>query len=314
MNFSRNVWLIAFCMLLCFRIMHATTKPTKKPTNAPRKLSSKPSRVPTSKRPSRSPSSKPTSSPTKIPFAPPSRSPSSKKSIKRGAVLGSSDPNCATKINSLNPNWYYNWGMIPVSGVYSSIPFVPMVWGKNNFPTTNQFSSYPFILGFNEPDKSSQSNIAVADARTLWPKVVASGAKQIGNPSTAGNPTNANSWLSQFVVAPSPQLDFICMHWYSHPKSSSFLGEIDAIYKQYKKPIWVTEFAVADWTGTTGGYPLNQVMQFMNESIAGLENRSYVVRYTWKTRVSTDVHMGTSALFGADNLTLSALGKMYASF
>ena len=170
------------------------------------------------------------------------------------------------------------------------------------------------MLGFNEPDKSTQSNIDATTARTLWSKVVASGANKICSPATAGNPTTTNSWLSQFFIAPAPQADYICMHWYSHPKSSSFLSQIDAIYKQYKKPIWVTEFAVADWTGTSGGYPIDQVMQFMNESITGMENRTYVYRYTWKTRASTDVHMGTSSLFKSDNLTLSELGKLYASF
>ena len=82
---------------------------------------------------------------------------------------------------------------------------------------------------------------------------------------------------------------------------------------KYQKPIWVTEFAVADWTGKyPGGYDVNLVSQFMKDARAGLEARDFVERYTWKTRTLADTNLGTSSLFNDDG-TLTALGAIYAA-
>ena len=91
------------------------------------------------------------------------------------------------------------------------------------------------------------------------------------------------------------------------------MKQIDAIYAKYKKPIWITEFAVADWAGKhPGGYDVNLVSQFMKDACAGLESRDFVERYTWKTRTLSDSNLGTSSLFNDDG-TLTPLGAMYAA-
>jgi hypothetical protein len=91
------------------------------------------------------------------------------------------------------------------------------------------------------------------------------------------------------------------------------LKQIDAIHAKYQKPIWVTEFAVADWEGKhIGGYDVNLVSKFMKDACAGLEARDFVERYTWKTRNLADIHLGTSSLFNDDG-TLTALGVIYAA-
>jgi hypothetical protein len=168
-------------------------------------------------------------------------------------------------------------------------------------------------LGFNEPDKASQSNLTVAQALSYWPQLVAHG-QRLGSPATAGNPTKSGSWLETFMNStPTPQVDFICCHWYAPPNATTFLKFIDDIYTKYQKPIWVTEFAVADWNNKTlGGYPVDQVKQFMKTACAGLDKRTYVERFTWKTRSTSDVNMGTSAIFNDDS-SLTALGQIYAS-
>jgi hypothetical protein len=109
----------------------------------------------------------------------------------------------------------------------------------------------------------------------------------------------------------APKVDFICVHWYAPPNATSFLKEIDAIHAKYGKPIWVTEFAPADWSGKfPGGFAPNLVEEFMKEACAGLDARiDYVERSAWKTRATSDAHMGTSALFNDDG-TLTALGQM----
>lgn len=228
-------------------------------------------------------------------------------SVKKGCVLGMSDPQIATKIRSVNPKWYYTWDVTPVPGL-EDLPFTPMVWGSKSLSKLS--GTHDVVLGFNEPDGSAQSNLTPSQALSLWSNVTNLGTK-IGSPATAGNPTTQGSWMEQFMDA-APKVDFICVHWYAPPNSSSFLKEIDAIWAKYKKPIWVTEFAVSDWSGKfPGGFAPNLVQEFMKEACAGLDARSYVERYTWKTRTPEDPHMGTSALF-ADDGSLTPLGQVYA--
>ena len=229
-------------------------------------------------------------------------------SVKKGCVLGTSDHQIASKIQSVNPKWYYTWDVSPVPGL-ESLPFVPMVWGSKSVSKLS--GVHPVVLGFNEPDGSAQSNLTPSYALTLWSEVTNLGTK-IGSPATAGNPTTSGSWLEQFMDA-SPKVDFICVHWYAPPNSASFLKEIDAIWEKYRKLIWVTEFAVADWSGKfPGGFDPNLVQEFMIEACAGLQSRPFVERYTWKTRTTEDTNMGTSALFNDDG-SLTALGQIYSN-
>ena len=226
-------------------------------------------------------------------------------STKKGFVYDLSDPNFVSKLTSVNPTWYYTWGL--QGSPHVNLPFVPMAWGKGSLPSVHS----PVILGFNEPDGAAQSNLTVQQATSLWSHVTSCGDR-IGSPATAGNPSTTGSWLEQFMDA-APKVDFICVHWYAPPNSASFLKEIDAIHAKYNKPIWVTEFAVADWSGKfPGGFSVSLVETFMKEACAGLDARPFVERYTWKTRTTEDTNMGTSALFNDDG-SLTALGQVYAT-
>ena len=226
---------------------------------------------------------------------------------KKGAVLSSSDPKIVPKIRSLNPNWYYTWGTTAVLGL-EDVPFTPMCWGANS--VSKLTGPIPVLLGFNEPDGAAQSNLTPTQAIGLWPKLEAVSSR-LGSPAIAGNASKVGSWLETFTNS-NPKFDFVCVHWYAPPNSDSFLKQIDAIYAKYQKPVWVTEFAVADWAGKyPGGYDVNLVSQFMKDACAGLEARDFVERYTWKTRTLSDPNLGTSSLFNDDG-SLTALGQIYS--
>ena len=272
--------------------------PTKKPTLSPSFRPSKAS--------SASPSKKPTLSPTVKSSIMPSG-----KSTKKGFVYSKSST-WATKVN---PVWYYNWGSASTVGV-SGIPFVPMVWGKN---TALPAKGSAIVLGFNEPDGSSQSNLTPSQALQLWKaRIEPLGAGQYGSPATAENPvTGSSQWLKTFLAGNAtyvPRVDFICVHRYAGADVTNFLNFIDNIWTTYKKPIWVTEYAVADWSATTKStkYTVQQVIDFMKGTISGMESRSYVQRYSWKTRTTDDPNMWFSSIF-YPNGTLTKLGQIYAN-
>jgi hypothetical protein len=218
--------------------------------------------------------------------------------MKRGFVYP--DANVA----KLNPHWYYNWGPQPTPGV-GEPPFVPMVWGSHTqVPTRSNI-----VLGFNEPDGAAQSNLTPQRALDLWPSVRAAGAL-VGSPATAGSPVASGSWLSQFAG----EYDFVCLHWYGPAHPQSFLDWLDQVHQQYQKPIWITEFAVADWSAKGGPkstkWTQADVLAFLKAVVPVLEYRDYVQRYSWKTRTLDDPCMWFSSVFNNDG-SLTELGEWY---
>ena len=41
----------------------------------------------------------------------------------------------------------------------------------------------------------------------------------------------------------SPKVDFIAIHWYKGINTDKFISDLTLIYKKFKLPIWVTEYA-----------------------------------------------------------------------
>lgn len=233
---------------------------------------------------------------------------------KKGFVFSRKDSTCATKIDAVTPAWYYNWNYAATDDLKGKIPFIPMVWSattarKNDVMKILAKDKDTSLLCFNEPDRTDQANMTPQQALELWPKLVETG-KRLGSPATAANPTRENGWFDEFMKA-NPKVDFIAIHWYAAPKSASLLNIIDTLYNRYKLPIWITEFAVADWK-TPNKYSMDEVAEFMKAIVPELEKRDYVERYCWKTRTLNDPWMGSSSLFETDG-TLTSLGELYKS-
>eukprot|EP01041_Mallomonas_annulata_P008861 gene8861-18358_t len=248
----------------------------------------------------------PTSNPTQIPsFAP------VHKSVKKGIAIADDNGEFIYKVN---PLWYYNWRSEPTPNTAPHIPFVPMIWGRGIGPVMNA----SIVLGFNEPDRSVQANLTPKEALELWPKTVTAGASIVGSPSPA---LIENYWLPEFLngaVAMNHKVDFICVHRYPWPESKSFLQFIDSVYGMYKMPIWVTEFAVADWFITADDekstrYTEQQVIKFMHEVLPALEAKPFVERYSWFSADINDPNLWFSALYKEDG-SLTELGKVYAEY
>jgi len=246
-----------------------------------------------------------------------------------------------TQMQSLNLGWYYTWGLTGSPGL--SLPFTPMVWGA---PDAQKLSQIPSgsteLLAFNEPDgnnQGAQSNMSISQVVALWSQLKATGLR-IGSiaaytsplatsyttppgPPAAGRlpPAQTSLTTSYFdalwsaLVQAGNTPDFIALHWYAPPDADGFLEWIDAIYTKYQKPIWITEMCPADWTATTSNpekFSTSQIQTFMDAVVAGMNSRSYVERFCWKTRPTTDVNMGNGALIALDG-TLTPLGQHYAT-
>lgn len=236
----------------------------------------------------------------------------------KGFGWGSKGDLALSQLNSLNLDWYYGW-----SSKYPTTPenFVPMVWGGgavdtaiSNIKSQLSLTHADTILGFNEPDFKKQAAMTTGEAVAAWPKLEATGLR-LGSPATIA--PNA-WWMDTFMTKAKNaglRIDFVTMHCYGWPNAADFLRKVDRLHDKWGLPVWVTEYAVADWSATAtvkNRYSRTQVNEFMEATVKGMRARPYVERFAWKTRAAGDISMGSSAIFHTDG-ALTTTGKLYAS-
>ena len=139
-------------------------------------------------------------------------------------------------VASANASWYYNWRYTPNSGTVpagtAAPEYVPMlsnaaaVTDRNiaTLTAAKNNGTYKYLLGFNEPDLGSQANMTVAQAISLWPKMMATGLL-LGSPA----PTGPDAWFDDFLSQASAnkyRVDFICLHYYRPPNSPTAVADL----------------------------------------------------------------------------------------
>jgi len=106
------------------------------------------------------------------------------RSVKRGVGWDEKlQPMTNAPVDKMSPGicWYYNWGLSPQGNVTNVGPaldmeYVPMCWngGFNETTLRNYLNAHPgvkYLLGFNEPNFSSQANMTPQKAAEAWPKL-----------------------------------------------------------------------------------------------------------------------------------------------
>lgn len=241
-----------------------------------------PSPTPTT---SRKPTPKPTThAPAKA--APPPAAPAS--SARKGVGVWTFN-GVNTALSRSGASWYYTWS--PTHSGISGPGFVPMIWGGKSADASSLAAAKqagPYLLGFNEPDMAGQANMTVDQALSLWPKLEATG-KVLGSPAVAYGGDTAGGWLDRFMSGAGQKgyrVDFIALHWYggdfTTPDAVAQLKSyVQAVHNRYHKPIWLTEFALADFSNGTR-YPTDQQQAaFVTAATKMLDGLPYLQRYAW---------------------------------
>jgi RNA polymerase sigma factor (sigma-70 family) len=258
----------------------------------------KPSHKPTPK-----PAPKPSHKPTPTPKPTPVTVTSQRKGVSTWNFSGVSQA-----LTESGASWYYNWGATP-NGITapSTASFVPMIWGAPNVTTATMDQVKQegnVLLGFNEPDMSGQANMTVSQALGLWPQLMSTGMT-LGSPAVAFDAATPGGWLDQFMTgakARGYRVNFITVHWYggnfsTGPAVQELESYLQAIYARYHLPIWVTEFALTSFAGSTATYPTEaQQAAFMTAAASMLDRLSYIQRYAWFA-LPTSAGSGTTGLF-----------------
>ncbi|GGA81410.1 glycosyl hydrolase [Puia dinghuensis] len=236
-----------------------------------------------------------------------------------GTLYGSYEGN----VVNLKAFWYYTWGTLVPVPTPQNCDFVSMFWGQGNMTASNIAAvqqakaqgQVKYILGFNEPDRPDQSNMTVSQALAYWPQLESIGLP-LGSPATSW-PTN--QWFSDFmdsVSAEKLRVDFICVHMYVGTDDNSFVQTLQTVYNKYHLPIWITEFATADWKASTPAanqYTPADALGFMQRLLPKLDSLSYVQRYSWFSGDPGSAALWPSALINT-NGQLTTLGAWYANY
>jgi hypothetical protein len=175
-------------------------------------------------------------------------------------------------------------------------------------------AGYKYVLGFNEPDNPTQSNISVATAISLWPSFN-NPSVLICSPATQGNATPGLTWIQQFMTQVNAdttgklRVDFIATHWYGwnagacDPAANTLQSWIEGIEAiPGNRPIWLTEWGCDNLSNPDA----QTVETFYAGALAMLAKHPRVVRYAWYQWETYN------ELVNADGGALTPLGTAYA--
>jgi hypothetical protein len=112
---------------------------------------------------------------------------------------------------------------------------------------------------------------------------------RLGSPAVAGDAATPGGWLDQFMAGAAARgyrVNFITLHWYGADFATSAAvsqleGYLQAVHARFHKPIWLTEFALANFGGSPQTPGRRQQAAFLTAATAMLQRLSYVQRYAW---------------------------------
>ncbi|MFK7920641.1 MAG: glycosyl hydrolase [Bacteroidia bacterium] len=258
-----------------------------------------------------------------IPEIPAQKPPTVDSVDKKGAAFSHNKANWSFRVANLKPYWHYSWSNKLDEKIPTNVEFVPMFWGKgsvndDNINRLKQLAAegkIDYILGFNEPDGATQANMTVDEAIALWPRLEEIGVP-IGSPATV---SPSNDWMIEFMQKAKAQnlrIDFVCVHSYGGANVDNFINKMKETYERFDLPIWITEFAVADWNAGTPAdnrYSASEIRSFMQTLMPQLYAAEYIERFSWFSSGPDNAALAPSSLFDADN-KLTPLGQYYASY
>ncbi|MFC0540885.1 sigma-70 family RNA polymerase sigma factor [Kutzneria chonburiensis] len=194
-------------------------------------------------------------------------------------------------LKDVGASWFYNWdanhNSIPAP---AGVEYVPMIWGQKSVTVDTLAQAKKQgteLLGFNEPDLAAQSNMTPAQALDLWPQLQATGMR-LGSPAVAFGGDRAGGWLDQFMSGAASKgyrVDFITLHWYGSDFSAAAVnqlkGYLQAVSNRYHKPVWLTEFALINFSGAPKFPTQAQQSAFVTNGTAMLDSLPFLERYAW---------------------------------
>lgn len=97
-------------------------------------------------------------------------------------------------------------------------------------------------------------------------------------------PLGLPSWLSRFmdeVAANGLRADFIAVHYYSSDDDiGAFKDFLEGVHAAYDRPIWVTEWALDDWSDHDR-FRFEETADFLRAGALMMDRLNFVERHAW---------------------------------
>jgi hypothetical protein len=228
----------------------------------------------------------------------------------------------------LTTQWAYNYDDNTGASEASSFDFVPMVYDAPDWENigaaqgldagwkTSAKASY--LLCYNEPDNSTQSDTTTNAAVAMWPALEALNVPIVG----PGTQDTLDAWENSFyqlIANNNYRVDYASIHEYVPPNASSLISDCESVYNAYGRPVWLTEFSPVDWNSCEC-WSENDDYNFLAEFLWQAESLTWFKRYAIFPFSNTNpdspwVDNGfTGSVFLADGQTLSPYGELYATW
>ncbi len=249
---------------------------------------------------------------------------------KHGRVVKGDYLKNMPRVKRLNVGWNYSWGITLQPTQSRRTSFAPMVYSVYGNPSVDAVAArirksialvgekqrHTVLLGFNEPDKGNQADMSVDRALKYWKSLEAQGVA-LCSPSTV-HPDN--KWMKEFMSGVKKRglrVDYIGVHDYGNGNVEAFKQKLRKIHAMYgKRPILITEFAVADWGTPTiekNRHSPAKVLKYMKEVLPWMDKQDWIVGYAWFPFGITSKQGTSSALFDAKG-ELTELGRFYSNY
>jgi hypothetical protein len=234
------------------------------------------------------------------------------------------------KVEKLNAGWNYSWGLELRDNQPKGMVFAPMIYSvkkdlevseltlqlKKQLAPLAAVQKNIVLLGYNEPDAKSQGNLSVEKALKYWEALEAQNLPLCSPSCVHSN----KEWMTEFMAGVKKnnlRVDYIGVHNYGGGNVKAFKKLLQDTYLAYdKRPIIVTEFAVADWNAKSpekNKHSPEAVLKFMQEVLPWMEEQEWIAGYAWFSFKPTSSAGTSSALFDEKG-NLTKLGEFYSTY
>ncbi|MDP4227902.1 MAG: glycosyl hydrolase, partial [Bacteroidota bacterium] len=208
----------------------------------------------------------------------------------------------------LHCSWQYDWDNVSTST--NNVEYIPMRHNRwwNSYDNINNKKNSTHALGFNEPDKSDQANMSLADMMAAWPNLMKSGLR-LGSPCPSDGGLNLLYSFIDSCDKVNFRVDFVAMHYYLGGQTAQqFYNRLKAIHDRTKRPLWITEWNNgANWTDASSGKPTyEQQAEKISQFTYMLDTTSFVERYSIYEWVED-----TRQMYYSNSMIPTPAGKVY---
>ncbi|KAG6911674.1 hypothetical protein DXG01_007924 [Tephrocybe rancida] len=238
--------------------------------------------APTTKSSTQAPATTP-----KPPSSPPSSNNSGNNggSGKVGIAWPQDDDKALAFFKTSNVSPLYTWSpWIPPAAKSLGFKGVPMLWGEKQVADFKRIVVEGYanaVLGFNEPNQDGQSDMSPQRGAQLWQQYIQP-LKSKGYSLISPAPTNAPSgktWLKSFFAACGGcTFDGLALHFYG-TDPQAFISYLKDMHDTFGLPIWVTEYACEDFSGSKAQCNEGQVWNWMTTTKDFMDSTSWVAHY-----------------------------------